>query len=345
MATLLTRFSLNQVSGPLTNPDQTAIDPSFAVQFFDHQRSAGVKYSRTLSPHLLSDTSLGYIRSTPFFPAINRTEPAITFGDGLFQGFNSAGGSIFGSCGNLYQFRHDMSYVHSSHAFKWGLEIRFNRDATIFGTNPNGLYSFGGGTAYSPVLINSSSGTHDIHPGDPLPDSLTGLLTATPYAYSVTGAASVTPTGDKFDEAAVRREAYNLYFQDAWKATSRLTVNYGLRYEVNSRIHEAEKRTSLPKFIGADGTGRPYGDHSAKQIFLYDPQPPYHQDWNGWGPRLSIDYGVTSHTVLHAGGSIATILPNLWQDNFVTGSLPLPPASMRALCRAYRLHFTIRSCR
>jgi len=322
MATLLTRFSLNQVTGPLTNPDQTAIDPSFAVQFFDHQRSAGVKYSRTLSPHLLSDTSLGYIRSTPFFPAINRTEPAITFGDGLFQGFNSAGGSIFGSCGNLYQFRHDMSYVHSSHAFKWGLEIRFNRDATIFGTNPNGLYSFGGGTAYSPVLINSSSGTHDIHPGDPLPDSLTGLLTATPYAYSVTGAASVTPTGDKFDEAAVRREAYNLYFQDAWKATSRLTVNYGLRYEVNSRIHEAEKRTSLPKFIGADGTGRPYGDHSAKQIFLYDPQPPYHQDWNGWGPRLSIDYGVTSHTVLHAGGSIATILPNLWQDNFVTGSLP-----------------------
>ena len=38
------RFSLNQVTGPLTNPDQTAIDPSFGVQFFDHQRNAGVKY-------------------------------------------------------------------------------------------------------------------------------------------------------------------------------------------------------------------------------------------------------------------------------------------------------------
>ena len=57
-----------------------------------------------------------------------------------------------------------MSYVHASHAFKWGTEIRFNRDATIFGTNPNGLYSFGGGTAYSPVLITSASGTHDIQP-------------------------------------------------------------------------------------------------------------------------------------------------------------------------------------
>src|SRR5438445_5968626 len=86
-ATLLTRFSLNQVTGPLTNPDQTAIDPSFEVRFFDHQRNAGVKYSRTITPHLTSDSSLGYIRSTPFFPAINHTQPAITFGDGLLQGF------------------------------------------------------------------------------------------------------------------------------------------------------------------------------------------------------------------------------------------------------------------
>ena len=94
--------------------------------------------------------------------------------------------------------------------------------------------------------------------GDPLPDSLTGLLTATPYSYSVIAAANVTPTGDKFDEAAVRREAYNFYFQDTWKVRPKLTVNYGLRYEVNSRIHEAENRTSLPRFVGADGKDVPY---------------------------------------------------------------------------------------
>jgi hypothetical protein len=322
-AALLTRFSFNQVTGPLTNPDQTAIDPSFAVQFFDHQRNAGVKYSRTISPHFISDTAFSYIRSTPFFPAINHTQPAITFGDGLFQGFNSAGGSIFGSYGNLYQLKHDMSYVHSNHAFKFGVEIRFNRDATIFGTNPNGIYSFGGGTAYSPVLITSASGTHDIQPGDPLPDSLTGLLTATPYSYGVIAAAEVTPKGDKFDEAAVRREAYNFYFQDTWKATSRLTLNYGLRYEVNSRIHEAQNRTSIPRFVDAAGKDVPYWDHTAKQPFYYNPQPPYDMDWGGWGPRASLDYAVTSHTVLHAGGAITSIVPNLWQDNFLTGAIPL----------------------
>ena len=82
-----------------------------------------------------------------------------------------------------------MTYVHGSHAFKWGVEIRVNRDSTIFGTNPNGSVHFGGGTAYSPVLITSASGKHDIAPGDPLPDSLTGLLTATPYSYTVIAAA------------------------------------------------------------------------------------------------------------------------------------------------------------
>ena len=66
--------------------------------------------------------------------------------------------------------------------------------------------------------------------------------------------------GDKFDEAGVRREAYNFYFLDAWKASAKLTVNYGLRYEVNSRIHEATKRTSLPVFLGADGKPTSYGN-------------------------------------------------------------------------------------
>ncbi len=322
-ASLLTRFSLNQVTGPLTNPDQTAIDPSFAVQFFDHQRNAGVKYSRTISPHFLSDTSFSYIRSTPFFPAINHTQPAMTFGDGLFQAFNQPGGSIFGSYSNLYQLKQDMSYVRSNHLFKWGVEIRHNRDATIFGTNPNGQYTFGGGTAYSPVLITSASGTHDIQSGDPLPDSLTGLLTATPYSYGVVAAADVTPIGDRFDEAAVRREAYNFYFQDTWKARPNLTINYGLRYEVNSRIHEAEHRTSLPRFVDASGKDVPYWDHNAKQPFYFNPQPPYDQDWKGFGPRLSVDYGVSSHTMLHAGGAITSLVPNLWQDNFLTGAIPL----------------------
>ena len=319
---LYARFSYNQITGPLTNPDQTAIDPSFAINFFDHQRNAGLKYSRVWSPHLTSETSLGYTRSTPFFPSINHTQPVIGYGDALYEPYNSADGSVTGSFGNLFQVKQDMAYTHGHHSFKWGGEIRINRDATIWGVNPNGLYSFGGGTAYSPVAIASASGQHNIQPGDPLPDALTGLLTATPYVYTVSAISDMTPGGNRFDEAAVRRQSYNAYFEDSWNATRRLAVNYGIRYEVNSRIAEAHKRTSQLFIVGHDGSSVPFWTPGASEIFVANPQPPYSMDWNGWGPRLSIDYRVGPHTLLHAGGAITTLLTNLWQDNFLTGNIP-----------------------
>lgn len=321
-ATLFTRFSLNNVNGPITNPDQTAIDPSFAVKFFDHQRNAAVSYARAFSPQLTSTTLFDYVRSTPVFPASNHSDVALAFLDGLFEGFNSADGSIFGSYGNVFQFKHDMSYTHRGHVFKWGVDIRWNRDTSVFGTNPNGAYSFGGGTAYSPELIPSASGTHNILPGNPLPDSLLGLLTATPYEYSIAAPYRLTPTGNRFDEAAVRREAYAFYFQDAWKATPKLSINYGLRYELNSRIKEANHRTSVATPVGPDGKPSDFLTPGATQDFLYNPQPIYPLDRNGWGPRLAVDYALTKTTTLRAGGAITTILPNLWQDNFVTGGLP-----------------------
>jgi len=321
-AQLFTRFSLNQVTGPVTNPDQTAIDPSFAIRFFDHQRNAGVSYARAISPHLSFLTSLGYIRSTPFFPAANHTQPAILIGDGLLSAYGAPAGSIFGSYSNLYQLKHDMTGIRGAHTFKWGVEIRVNRDSTIFGIAPNGSYSFGGGTAYAPVAISSASGTHNIAPGDPLPDSITGLLTATPYSYNIVVPAEFTPVGNKFDEAGVRREAYNFYFQDTWKATSRLSVSYGLRYEVNGRIHEATKRTSLPFFYDADGNPTSYWNHQARQTFVVNPQPPYDKDWRGWGPRAALDYSFSAHTVVHAGAALTTRLMNLWQENALTAAIP-----------------------
>ena len=321
-SSLYARFSYNQIAGPITNPDQTAIDPSFAIKYFDHQRNAGLKYSHIWSPHLSSETSLGYIRSTPFFPTINHVQPAIAFSDGLYEPYNSADGSITGAFGNLFQFKHDMTDSQGKHTLKWGVEIRINRDATIWGVNPNGLYNFGGGTAYSPVAITSASGQHDVQPGDPLPDTLTGLLTATPYIFTTNAVSDITPAGNRFDEAGVRRQAYNFYFEDTWKATPKLAINYGLRYEANSRIAEAHKRTSLPLIVGQNGETVPFWTPGAREIFVENPQPPYVKDWSGWAPRLSLSYRMTSRTVVHAGGAITTLLTNLWQDNFLTGNIP-----------------------
>jgi hypothetical protein len=53
-----------------------------------------------------------------------------------------------------------------------------------------------------------------------------------------------------------------------------------------------------------------------------NPQPPYSQDWNGWGPRLSAEWQAAAHTVVRAGGAITSILPNLFWMNFLTGGFP-----------------------
>jgi hypothetical protein len=74
--------------------------------------------------------------------------------------------------------------------------------------------------------------------------------------------------------------------------------------------------------IGPDGKPTSFLTPGAKEIFLYNPQPVYGMDWNGWGPRAALDYSARKHTILHAGGAITTLLPNLWQENAVTGGIP-----------------------
>ncbi len=322
-AQLFTRFSLNNTDGPLTNPNQTAIDPSFATTFLDHQRNLGLRYTHTATPNLVLETTLGYLRSTPSFVPLNPLQPALNFGDGLFEPFNSTGGTRTEEFGNIWQLRQTLSYVHGKHNFQAGFETRFNRDSVIFGIAPNGSYTFGGGTAFSPVPITSASGRNDIQPGDPLPDSLTGLLTATPFSYTSWVASPGFPQGDHIDEEQTQREAYNLYFQDTWKVTPRLTLTYGLRYELGTPIHEPNHLTSAPRLLGPDGKPARYWDPAAYQILLFNPQPPYDTDRRGWGPRLSIAWQATDRTNVHGGGSIVTLLPNLWQDNFLTGSIPM----------------------
>jgi len=321
-ATFFARFTFENVTGPLTNPDQTAIDPSFAIRFLDHQRNAGITYTRTSSPTFNWVSSLGFIRATPFFPTINKTQPALEFGDGLYEPFDSADGSVIGVFGNLFQFRQNFTWVHRMHTLKWGWEVRQNRDSSVFGVNPNGLYAFGGGPAFAPVAIPSISGQHDIQAGDLLPDGLTGFLTGTPFDYTISVASPLVGQGNRFNEDELHRQAYNFYLEDTWKLTPRIQLDYGLRYEYNSRILEPKARQSAPEFLGPGGRPARFWDPGVYQLFMVRREPPYQSDWRGWGPRVSLELRQRDHTVWHAGAAVTTRLPNLFQEDFETGGAP-----------------------
>jgi hypothetical protein len=304
------RFNLDNLTGPTTNPDQTAIDPSFQVQYVDRQRNVVGTYTRTVSPKLVLESSISITRSTPGFPTPNRTDPAVKFNDGLFEGFNTAGGSVMQAYGNLFQGRQNAVFTTARHAFKAGFEMRVNRDTTYFGISPNGEYDFGGGTAYATETILSQSGQHNVKVGDALPDTLSAFLSGAPFVYTVAVAPPYSSNGAHIGPAAIGRNGINAYVQDTWKVTPRFTLDYGVRWEHYGPITERARRTS--SFLDVNGV----------QEFVINPQPGYDAGWKGWGPRIQASWQIANNFTVHAGGGITVIPPNIWQDNFLTGSTP-----------------------
>jgi hypothetical protein len=304
------RFNMDNLTGPTINPDQTAVDPSFGVTYIDRQRNVVGTYTRTVSPRLALESSVSITRSTPGFPTPNHTDPAVKFIDSLFEAFNSAAGSVMQAYGNLFQGRQIVTYAAGSHTFKAGVEARFNRDTTYFGISPNGEYDFGGGTAYATEFIPSRSGQHDIHPGDPLPDTLSSFLSGSPFNYTVAIAPPYFSNGPHIGPAAISRNNVSFFVQDTYKANGRFTLDYGVRWDLYRPISERARRTA--GFLNTNGT----------QEYVINPQPGYKTDWNAWQPRVQASWQVTGKLLARAGGSIMTVGPNIWQDNFLTGSTP-----------------------
>jgi hypothetical protein len=311
------RFNMDNLTGPTTNPDQTALDPSFGVQYIDRQRNVVGTYTRAVSPRFVLESSISITRSTPGFPTPNRTDPAVKFNDGLFEPFNAAAGSVMQSYGNLFQGRQNAAFTTARHAFKAGFEVRVNRDTTYFGISPNGEYDFGGGAAYVPgppnskvPVILSQSGTHNLYPGDPFPDTLSSFLSGSPFVYTVAIAPPYFSSGAHIGPAAITRNNFSFYLQDTWKVTPRFTLDYGLRWDLYTPITERARRTS--SFLNVNGV----------QEYVVNPQPGFQTDRNGWEPRVQAAWQVTSKLSAHAGAGITVIPPNIWQDNFLTGSTP-----------------------
>ena len=306
----MAHFALDNIDGPTTNPDQTAIDKSFGVEYIDRQRSVVGTLTHNFTPRVLLESSVSMVRSTPGFPTPNTTDAALKFNDGLFEGFNTAGGSVMQAYGNLFELRENLAVNLQRHTMKAGFEARINRDTTYFGMSPNGEYDFGGGTAYATVAIASLSGLHDLAVGDALPDTLSSFLTASPFAYNAAIAPEGISGGNNMGPAAVNREGYGGYVEDTWKLMPQLTLDYGLRWDVYTPISERAHRTA--SFRAIEGVMR----------YVVDPQPGYKSEKNGWQPRVQLSWQPDQRLTLRMGGSVMVVQPNIWQDNFLTGSVP-----------------------
>jgi hypothetical protein len=177
-----------------------------------------------------------------------------------------------------------VAWVRGKHAFKFGVEFRINRDTTYFGISPNGEYDFGGGTAYATEAIPSQSGTHNINPGDPLPDTLSGFLSGSSFVYTVALAPSFISGGQHIGPAAISRNDVNAYAQDTWKVTPDL---------------HARLRHSLGALHAHHGARPPHGGFQVidgQQQYVVNPQPGYRTDWKAWAPRIQASWQATPNS-------------------------------------------------
>jgi hypothetical protein len=119
--------------------------------------------------------------------------------------------------GNTFQWADNFSKVIGTHSVKFGGDVRYQQFNQFLYYNINGDFSFQAfGANNSPGGINA------------YPDYFLG----TPTSYSI-GAAQ----GEN-----MRNTGLYLFAQDSWKIKTNLTLNYGLRWELNTPYVDTQNR-------------------------------------------------------------------------------------------------------
>jgi hypothetical protein len=187
---------------------------------------------------------------------------------------------------NVYQINDAVSWVKGKHNFKFGGEIRMLQFNVRRLQNTSGALFFD-------AAQTSSNGTATGVGGDPVASSLFGLANTVNLAYG--------------NFSGVRYKDFAMYAQDTYKFSSKLTLNYGLRYDIDLPAAEAFSRFSMvdPNLPNPDAGNLPgaytYFGFGTGRNGQKRPQDIYYK---AFGPRVGFAYSINNKTVLRGGYGI-----------------------------------------
>src|ERR1700727_101678 len=249
------------------------------------------RFEQTALPnsHLPTPAQLGVnIQSDdPFGP------PSLAFASGMNVGFNP---NVAWKADNNYAISDTLTWNRGHHTYKFGGRFGIMQENSIYAYQTNGIFYF--------------SGPFGIGSGNDLADFLFG-------ASDEFSEYSKAPSNE-------HQKQYAAFAQDEWKATPRLTVTYGLRYEYTSPETDTHgySFSIVPGVQSVKFPGAPLG-------FLVpgDPGAPrgwYCPDHTNFSPRIGIAWDPfgDGKTSIRGGGGMFFDTLNGWMSDWSTDEAP-----------------------
>ena len=329
--------------GTLSNQQQTITPAQYPGQAaaqdgFADNRGFSVRYTALLTPSLVNVASVGLTRIGnqisgpagtalsfgPISPITNysnraaiRINPVYNVTDNLT--WTKGSHTIVGGINFLFFDNALSNYANSypSYSFSRGILVGLGQD--IY---PSVLASVAGGNS-ALKLSNSTAVTNGM-------GTLLGLINSQTVTYQYQKNGSTIPLGQPQSLDFITRN-YEAFVQDTWKVTPKLTLSYGLHYQLSTPPYEASGLQVAPtpainqyfanrvyaQANGIPGNQLPNGDRLSYSLNgPVNGRPSwYRQDSNNFAPRISIAYAPSNKTVIRAG---AAMLYDAYGNDLVT---------------------------
>lgn len=193
-------------------------------------------------------------------------------------------------------------------------------------TRGNHTISFGGDLRFSKNAwrnLTGQSGTFGFQPSETASSTLTGGSPIASFLLEQVDSATATYYSQTLIDS--RQKAFAIFVTDTWHATPKLSINPGIRYEIDPPPLEAHNNFAyLDPNLPNPGAGNLPG---AIAFAGKNGAPRYPESkwYGGVAPRLGIAYSVTPNTVVRGGAGIFfdnTNMPSytggIYQDGYNT---------------------------
>jgi len=184
-----------------------------------------------------------------------------------FMGMGDGGASSNLDNSRTYQLVDNVSWLRGKHALKFGFDMRRLMDDATTNNWPFGSLSF----------------TRDISG-----NSASAFMLGYPRT-------TLSPEGVPI--SAIRQWRWAFYVQDDWKATSNLTLNVGLRYDLYGQPKEINGITRTLRF-DLDPSGPVLWPEPGQQVDVYE------NEYRYLGPRFGFAYRLPRQMVVRGGYGI-----------------------------------------